>query len=86
MKRQRRTGLIISEPSGLRVGMHLLDGEGAADDILRELLKTSFLMGFGSLVAVDAETGCFQFQQHPGTGGRPSLANYGDYGAIRVRP
>jgi hypothetical protein len=60
----------INDGSGFRVGVHLFDGEGIADDVLREPLKILFLMGLDTLASVNVEAGVLPAQKHPGAFGR----------------
>ena len=50
--------------------MHLFDGKGVADDVLREPLKIIALMGLNALAAMDAEIGVLPSKQHPRAFGR----------------
>ncbi len=70
----------VDDGAGFRIGMHLVDGEGVADDVLREPFEILFLMRLHALAAVDAKAGVLPAQEHPGTVGRqePFIHQKGD--------
>jgi hypothetical protein len=63
----------VDDGSGFRIGMHLFNSEGVADDVLSEPLEIFFLMRLDVLAAVDAEAAVFPAQQHLGAFGRKQV-------------